>query len=573
MNIRYIEKGNTMKTLIKNGNVINVFLDEIVEQDVLIENDHIISVGKIEDNDVDNVIDAKGKYICPGFIDGHIHIESSMLQPEEFVRVCLPHGTTTVVADPHEIANVSGLSGVEYMLEATEGLPMNVLYVMPSCVPATSLDEAGAIITSKEIATFYNHPRMLGLGEVMDYPGVVYGNKDLIDKIEITKKAGKIVNGHAPMLNGPDLDCYIASGISDDHECTSFEEAVTKLGKSQWIMIRQGTAARNLDSLINLFDEPYSRRCLLVTDDKHPADLLEAGHIDSIIRQAVEKNKPVLTGIRMATIQAAEHFGLKNIGAIAPGYEADILILNDLDSVSVEDVFYKGKQVVNNGTVQEFKSKEISSQLRNKVYNSFNLGELSSKDFYIEPKGDCCRVIQVIPNELLTNEVTMKLDFSNANGIDIDNDVLKLAVIERHHNTGHIGLGFINGMGLKKGAVASSVSHDSHNLIVVGTNENDMALAANTIRKIGGGLAVVLDGKVISTLPLPIGGLMGDKSAFEMAKLNEEVRKAADELGHSKGIEPFMNLAFVSLPVIPNIKMSTLGLVDVNNQKLLSLFV
>ena len=562
-----------MKTILKNGNVVNVFLDRIIRADVMIEDDKIIAVGDCNDATADVVCDVSGKYVCPSFIDGHIHIESSMLQPAEFVRACLPHGTTTVIADPHEIANVSGLTGVEYMLEATEDVPMNIYFMMPSCVPATPFDEAGASLSAEDIASFYRYPRILGLGEMMNYPGAVAGDKDVLRKIAVTRAAGKIVNGHAPMLHGSELDRYIASGIYDDHECSTIEEAEEKLNKGQWIMIRQGTAARNLEGLIDLFDEPYSRRCLLVTDDKHPADLLASGHIDSIIRQAAEKGKPVLTAIRMATLQAAQHFGLRELGAIAPGYVADLLVLDDLETVSVRDVYYKGNRVVTDGVSVEFPTRSVSEGVWKAVRNSFCLDALCREDFLVEPQDKACRVIRVIPDQLITNEEIMKLDFSHSNGIDTDSDILKLAVIERHRNSGHIGLGYITGMGMKEGAIASSVSHDSHNLIVVGANEEDMAAAANCVREMSGGLAVVRNGQVLAKVALPIGGLMGQESAAEMAQQNAEVREAAATLGQTAGIDPFMNLAFVSLPVIPALKMTTLGLINVTEQKLVPLFV
>lgn len=562
-----------MKKLIKNAKVINVFTDRIVNQSVLIEDGMIIGVGDYDEKDADEVTDVCGRYVCPGFIDGHIHIESSMLTPEEFVKVCLPHGTTTVVADPHEIANVSGLKGVQYMLEASEGVPMNVCFMMPSCVPATGFDEAGATLDAADIVSFYKHPRILGLGEMMNYPGVVFGDKNVHEKLKESVKARKVINGHAPMLSGHDLDKYISAGIFDDHECSSIEEAKEKLEKGQWIMIRQGTAAKNVKQLIDLFDEPYSRRCLLVTDDKHPADLMENGHIDNIIRIAASEGKSVLTAIRMATIQAATRFGLTGIGAVAPGYSADLLVIDDLENMKIRDVYYKGKLVAKNGVAENFACGKISEDVWEKVSRSFNLDALSKEDFVIKPEGNRCRVIGVVPGQLITNEEILDIDFEKSNGIDISRDILKLAVIERHNKTGHIGLGFIKGMGLKEGAIASSVAHDSHNLIVVGADEESMALAANCVREMGGGLSAVKDGKVLAKMPLPIGGIMGTGSASEMADMNVEVRKAADVLGHSDGIEPFMNLAFVSLPVIPNIKMTTLGLVNVNTQELVPLFL
>ena len=561
-----------MKTLLKNGMIVNVFSDSLEKADVLLEDARIIGVGSYSEQDADTVEDVTGKVLCPGFIDGHIHIESSMLRPAQFSKVCLPHGTTAVVADPHEIANVSGLPGIAYMLEASEGLPMTIYYVVPSCVPATPLDEAGAMLDAGTISAFYGHPRVLGLGEVMNYPGVIAGDRDLMEKIRITKERGLVVNGHAPMITGKDLDRYIAAGITDDHECSSIEEAMERLRKGQWIMIRQGTAARNLEALLPLFEEPWSRRCLLVTDDKHPADLLELGHIDSIIRQAVRMGKSVFTGIRMASLQAAQHFGLNTKGAIAPGFDADLLVLDDLNEISVRDVYCGGRKAVENGKVTHFESRHARLDIWNSVFHSFHVSPLKEADFHIEPKGKMCRVIRIIPDQLITKEEILPIDFTENNGIDLGRDILKLAVVERHNYTGHIGLGFIRGMGLRSGAVASSVSHDSHNLIVAGTNEQDMVLAANRVREMEGGLAVADHGTITADMPLPVAGLMGLESAEGAAQQNARVRAAAKALGAPEGIEPFMNLAFVSLPVIPDIKMTTFGPVDVMRQKLVPLF-
>jgi len=560
-----------MKTLFKNGNVINVFTGICEKADVLIEDDKIIGVG--EYNDADVIKDVSGKYICPGFIDSHIHIESSMLSPLEFAKVCVPHGTTSVIADPHEIANVCGKKGIQYMLDSSEGLPLDVYLMLPSCVPATKFCESGAALEAEDLEEFYSHKRVLGLGEVMNFVGVVNDDEKLLNKIKSAQAHNLTVNGHAPLLSGAALDKYIAAGIEDDHECTSADEAKERISKGQKIMIRQGTSARNLEAMLPLFDEPWCRYCMLVTDDKHPADLLNNGHIDDIIRSAVRSGKSAITGIQMATIQAAEHYGLKKIGAIAPGYAADILVLDDLDTVSVSDVYKNGVCVSESHTMKSFAGSEIDPELENAVRNSFKLKELTDADFYI----DCniqkaCNVIGVIKGELLTDKKVINTDFSKNNGIDVNADILKIAVIERHNNTGHIGLGFINGIGLKEGAIASSVSHDSHNLIIIGTNESDMAFAGNRIREIGGGNVVVKDGEIVAEMPLPIAGLMTDASAKEIAELNENVRNSVYTLGADKDIEPFMTMAFVGLPVIPHLKLTTNGLVDVNKYELVPLF-
>ena len=561
-----------MKLLLKNAQIVNVFTDRLEEANILIDGEKIIGVGQYKDEDADTVRDLSGKIICPGFIDGHIHIESTMLTPPELARVCLPCGTTAIVADPHEIANVCGLSGIVYMLDSSEDLPLSVYIMLPSCVPSTPFDETGAVLEAEELHVLYNHPRVLGLGEMMNYPGVLADDTKVMQKISEAQTLGKLVNGHAPLLSGRGLDKYIAAGISDDHECSTAEEAMERIAKGQHVMIRQGTAAQNLDALLPLFDEPWSRRCMLVTDDRHPADLMKEGHIDNIIRSAVKPGKSPLTAIRMATLQAAEYFGIRNMGAVAPGYIADILVLDNLETVKVRDVYFRGQLAVSNGKVIDLKKAEIRSDIRKTVRNSFYLDELSASDFHIKPEGRRCRVIKIRPSQLLTDEWITEIDFSRENGIDVERDILKLAVIERHLNTGHKGLGFISGAGLKKGAIASSVAHDAHNLIVIGTNDRDMAIAANRIRSLGGGNAVVADGELIAEMPLPEAGLMSDLSAAETAAQNEAVRLAVHALGASDEIEPFMNMAFLSLPVIPYIKMTTLGLVDVDGQKLVPLF-
>ena len=561
-----------MKRLLKNASVVNVFLDRLEQVNVLLENEMIIGVGDYQEQDADVTEDLSGKIICPGFIDGHIHIESSMLQPAEFARACLPHGTTSIIADPHEIANVSGMAGVAYMLSASENIPMSIYYVVPSCVPATPFDETGGCLSHEDIQSFLSHPMVVGLGEMMNYPGVLADDPEVYEKIRVTKEHHLVVNGHAPLLTGRNLDKYIASGIFDDHECSNADEAIERIQKGQWVMIRQGTAAHNLEALLPLFEEPYSRRCMLVTDDKHPADLLNNGHIDSIIRAAVQAGKSPLTAIRMATFQAAQYFGLRDLGAVAPGYRADLVIMDDLQTVHVTDVYKNGERVVTSGEPIPFALPMVRTDMWKAVRNSFCLDPVHAEQFHIEPKGDRCRVIRMIPKQLLTQEAVLDIDFSKNNGVDIERDILKIAVIERHTNSGHIGLGYIQGMGLRHGAIASSVSHDSHNLIVVGATDEEMALAANRVRELGGGLIVVDGDRVLAEMPLPIGGLMGKEPAAEMARQNEAVRSMVKTLGISEEQEPFMSLAFMSLPVIPDLKMTTMGLVNVNEQRLLPLF-
>ena len=563
-----------MKTLYKNGRVLNVFTGECALYDVLVSEGRIIGVDRYDDSDADLVIDVAGKVLCPGFIDGHIHIESSMLSPEEFARVAVAHGTTAIVADPHEIANVCGTDGIRYMLEASENLPLTVYIMVPSCVPATPFDEAGAVLDASQLKEFYSHPRVLGLGEVMSYPLVLAGAPDVLQKIADAKALGMRVNGHAPLLSGRDLDAYVQTGIYDDHECSSFEEAKERIRKGQRVMIRQGTGARNLEGLISLFDAPWAGRCLLVTDDKHPKDFLENGHIDGIIRQVCEKGKSPVIAIQMATIQAAEHFGLKDVGAIAPGYIADMVVLDDLDTVRVSAVYRAGKLVAEKGRTLPFEAPKVSLRLQDIVKKSFHIDKMTATDFHIDAKGKkTCRVIACIKHQLLTEEAHVELDFDQNNGVCTEKDIAKLAVCERHKGTGHKGIGFIRGIGLKTGAIAASVAHDSHNLIIIGTNDEDMALAGNRVIDIGGGFTVVKDGRVLAEMPLNVAGLMTEETAEVAAAQNEEVRRCVHALGVPADCEPFMTMAFVSLPVIPHIKMSTLGLIDVDKQEKAELFV
>ena len=563
-----------MKTLLKNAKVVNVFTEKIDFTNVLIEDDRITGIGDYyKDEDADVIEDLEGRFLCPGFIDGHIHIESTMMVPPSLAQAVLPHGTTAVVTDPHEIANVCGVDGIKYMLEMSENIPLHVFVMIPSCVPATCFDEAGAILNAEDIEDLYKEERILGLAEMMNYPGVIYNDAPTMDKINACVEKGKPVDGHAPLLSGKDLDKYISAGINSDHECSDATEAMEKLSKGQWIMIREGSAAKNLEKLLPLFESPYYQRCILATDDRNPADIIAEGHIDNIVRLAIKAGKDPIRAIKMATLNPTLCFGIKRMGAIACGYKANLLVLDNLENIDIKDVYSNGVKVVKDKEISGFSIPKAEDIITGSVLNSFHMPDLKNDDFYIDPKGTKCRVIEVIPGEILTNECILDIDFSKNNGIDIEKDILKLAVIERHKNTGHKGVGFIKGIGIKNGALAGSVSHDSHNLIVIGSGEEDMVIAANHIKKIGGGLCVVSEGKVISELRLPVAGLMSTNSAAEIAKANVELRESAEKIGINEGIEPFMNMAFVSLPVIPVLKMTTQGLVNVNDFKRVDLFV
>lgn len=547
--------------VLKNARIVNVFTKEIESGDVAIKDGYIVGIGEYDG--AEN-IDIGGRVICPGLIDGHIHIESSMISPSEFAGAVAPHGTTAVIADPHEIANVAGEEGIRYMLEASAGLPVDIFFMLPSCVPATPLDESGAELSADELEPFYKEERVAGLAELMNSFGTVRADEEIIRKIQGANSYGKRIDGHAPFLTGKDLHAYITAGVRSDHECSSAEEAIEKLKLGQYIMIREGTAARNLEALLPLFDDKYCDRCMLVTDDKHGGDLIDNGHIDYIIRKAIRAGKDPLNAIKMATLNAAMYFGLKDRGAIAPGYIADIIVLSDLEEFTVEKVFKNGHLTVDGGkNVRAIKLPLIDKEKYPRVFNSFNLREIKPSDLEIRDEGTKKRVIKVIPGQILTEELIVE---SSSNQAEPDKDIIKLAVIERHKGTGHTGVGFVSGYGLKKGAIASSVAHDSHNLIVAGCTDDDMALAANTVRENGGGLAVVCDGKVLSSLPLPIGGLMCEMNVNEVENIIRVMKEQARQLGVNEGIDPFMTLAFTALPVIPKLRLLTQGVVDVDKQ-------
>ena len=547
--------------VLKNARIVNVFTKEIESGDVAIKDGYIVGIGEF---DGEEEIDIGGRIICPGLIDGHIHIESSMISPSEFAGAVAPHGTTAVIADPHEIANVAGEEGIRYMLEASAGLPVDIFFMLPSCVPATPLDESGAELSADELEPFYKEERVAGLAELMNSFGTVRADEEIIRKIQGANSYGKRIDGHAPFLTGKDLNAYITAGVRSDHECSSAEEAIEKLKLGQYIMIREGTAARNLEALLPLFDDKYCDRCMLVTDDKHGSDLIDNGHIDYIIRKAIRAGKDPLNAIKMATLNAAIYFGLKDRGAIAPGYIADIIVLSDLEEFTVEKVFKNGRLTVDGGkNVRAIKSPLIDKEKYPCVFNSFNLREIKPSDLEIRDEGTKKRVIKVIPGQILTEELIVE---SSSKQAEPDKDIIKLAVIERHKGTGHTGVGFVSGYGLKKGAIASSVAHDSHNLIVAGCTDGDMALAANTVRENGGGLAVICDGKVLSSLPLPIGGLMCEMNVNEVEDILRVMKEQARQLGVNEGIDPFMTLAFTALPVIPKLRLLTQGVVDVDKQ-------
>lgn len=558
--------------VLKNAGIINVFTETVEYGDIAIYSGKIVGIGEYE-GDIE--LDCTGKYVAPGFMDGHIHLESAMLRPVEFAKTVLPHGTIAVIADPHEITNVCGVVGMEYMLKATEGLPMEVFFTVPSCVPATSFDESGCVLRAVDLENLYRYERVLGLAEVMDYIGTIHGDPEILHKIAFAKQQHRIIDGHAPGLHGKEACAYVLAGIGSDHECVDLKEAMEKLRLGQWIMIRQGTAAKNLEALMGLFQPPFYQRTILVTDDKNPYELKEQGHMDEIIRQAVGWGANPCIAIKMATFNTATYFGLKNMGAIAPGYQADLVILSDLNTIKIEKVMKKGIFVVDGSNTISLEEPQIDQNILKSVYHSFHCNKNEPKDFEIDKNEShmeekSMRVIRFIKNEIFTKQIIIPLE-NGVPEVSIKEDILKIAAIERHHNTNHIGLGFVNGYGLREGAIASSVSHDSHNIIVIGTNDTDIALASNCIRDMQGGWAIAVDGKIVANLPLPIAGLMSEMETTALAKKIDEMKAIARSLGVAEGIDPFMTMAFVSLPVIPELRLITTGLFDVVHQQLVSI--
>lgn len=553
--------------VLKNARVINVFTNEIETADIAISGNYIVGVGEYRGR---KEVDLRGSYVCPGLIDGHIHIESSMLCGTAFEQAVLPHGTTAIITDPHEISNVAGLDGLEFMLETTKDLTLSVYFMLPSCVPATDLDESGAVLDAEQLRPYYRHPRVLGLAELMNAYGTVRCDPKVLQKICDCTKAGKIVDGHAPLLHDKDLNAYIVAGVQSDHECSNIEEAMDKLRRGQYIMIREGTAAKNMDALMPLFQEPYCSRCMLVTDDKHPDDLLHSGHIDYNIRKAIQAGAAPTIAVKMATLIPAQYFGLKQHGAVAPGYLADLIVVSDLEHFTVEQVYKNGTLVAERGKMLKPASLMIDNTRFARVMESFDMDEITLRDLELRESGDYERIICLRQDELLTEEkiIPFQQHPNTAPGVDTEQQIVKLAVFERHHHSGHVGIGFLGNFSLKRGAVASSISHDSHNLIVAGDNDADMVLAGNTVRKNKGGLAFVANGQVMAEVALPVAGLMSTESAEGVAEKMQALEDALKAHGVAEDSGIFMTLAFVSLPVIPKLRLNTYGIVDVEQQKI-----
>ena len=558
---RGLEKADLV---IKNANIVNVLSEEIHKGDIAISNGVIAGIG--EGYSGEKEIDVNGAYVTPSFIDGHVHLESTMMLPSEFTKVVLPAGTTTVIIDPHEISNVLGLHGISFMHEAVKNLPIDVYTMLPSCVPATPFETSGFDLNSYDLSLLIDKPWVLGIAEMMNFPGVLNLDNNVMGKLELAKSMGKRIDGHAPYLHGKDLCAYIASGVKSDHECTTPEEAIEKLRLGMYVMIREGTAAKDLDALIPVLKKCNTRKCIFVTDDRHPADLKE--HINGMVRRTVEAGVDPIKAIQVASLNTAEYFGLKDLGAIAPGYKADMLILPDLKTFKPDVVIKNGNVVAQDGklTVKLPDTEALSMR------GSVNVKWITIEDFAIEAHGNKVRALEVIPRQLITKSVISEVKIRDGNAVsNVKNDTLKICVIERHRATGNIGKGFVKGFNLKCGAIASTVAHDSHNMIVVGTNDYDMYTAAVALIKSQGGKVVVKDGEIISELPLPIAGLMSDKDFDYVVNKCAELNQAAHSIGCTLE-DPFMTMGFLSLPVIPELKVTDKGVFDTNKLDFINIF-
>jgi len=549
-------KGDTQADLLlKNANIVDVFSGNIVRESVAVAGDRIAAVG---DGPASREIDLDGKILAPGFMDAHVHVESSMVTVPEYARAVVPNGTTAVCIDPHEIANVLGVEGVRYMIDSSKTAPLDVHVMVPSCVPATHLETAGARIDAEAVASLLGFPEVLGLAEMMNFPGVLFRDPDVMSKIRAA--SGRVIDGHAPGLSGRALNAYVAAGIRSDHECTTPGEALEKIRLGMTVMVREGTAAKNLETLLPVVNASNVHCFAFCTDDRHPADLLGEGHINFLIRKAVRLGLDPVLAVRMATLNPARYFGLRDRGAVAPGYKADLVAFDGFDSLRVEWVMRNGRIVARNGSLVD----DLPPRAGVSRAESIRVKPIAADGLALPSNGrKRLRVIQLIPDQIVTKRTEAEASLRGGFAVsDPEKDLLKLAVVERHRATGNIGLGFVTGFGLKKGALASSVAHDSHNIIVVGTNDEDMLAAVRAVADMGGGLAALAGGKTVAALPLPVAGLMSDQPLEKVREQIEALKKAVQAFG-SPLHDPFMQLSFLALPVIPEIKLTDKGLVDV----------
>ncbi|MFP4535356.1 MAG: adenine deaminase [Spirochaetaceae bacterium] len=544
---------------LRNCRLVNVYTREITETSVAIDQGLIVSFGE-QEAEIER--DLQGRYLIPGLIDSHVHIESSLLSPEQFALLALPHGTTTIVADPHEIANVCGLEGIRYMIEAAEEAPLDVFFMLPSCVPATSFENAGAVLDAEALESMMDHEQVLGLGEMMDYPAVISGDPGALAKLDTAARAGKPIDGHAPMVLGRELMAYRAAGVETDHECSTLEEMAERLSLGMRVLIREGSAARNLATLVKGVTENTAHLCAFCTDDKQPVDLLQEGQIDHNLRLAVQEGLDPITAVELATINAARGYGFKDRGAVAPGLLADLVVLEDLSEFRVREVYKRGVQVAENGSPLF----SVGSPDLSRVTGTVNAPTLTKDSFRLSLEQSSVRVIGIEPGSLITRDLVRQVDRDESGCFRAtrESDIRKLAVVERHRRTGNIGLGLVEGFGVTGGALATTIAHDSHNLIVLGDNDEDMFLAAEELIRLDGGMSIAGGGALLGSLALPIGGLMTNEPGAKVSAQLEELNALAfDRLGVRRDIDPFMTLSFLALPVIPELKLTDMGLFDV----------
>jgi len=552
--------------ILRNGNVADVFSLKWKKADIVVVDGIIAAIDETGSFEAFNEEDAAGKYVVPGFIDGHIHIESSMVTPSEFAKVLLPKGVTAAITDPHEIANVSGSDGIQFMIRDAAECDMDIFVMLPSSVPSTSFENAGAVLTAKELEPLLSDPSVLGLAEVMDYPAVLSGEEDMLQKLLMTSEAGMPIDGHGAGLNSEQIRGYRAAGIHTDHECVTAEEATDRISQGMYVMIREGSAAKNLKELLPAVTSENARRFLFCTDDKHLDELLLEGGVDHAVRLAIAEGMNPIQAIQLATLNAAECFGLTNRGALAPGFMADFFITEDLEKMDAKAVWKHGEKVAENQTLLGIEKEKLP--MDEKVLRTVNLPDLAKEQLAIRLKQNKAHVMQIIPDQIMTKKIVMEVPVEH--GVfqtNIQNDLLKLAVIERHKGLGNIGLGIVKGFGLKSGAVATTIAHDSHNAIVLGTNDEDMLIALKALQESSGGLVVVDQGKVLSLLPLPIGGLMTDLPAAEAADRLKGLHQSLKLICPDLDFHLFLTLSFLSLPVIPELKLTDTGLFDVNEFK------
>jgi len=561
-----VASGRTRADLVlKNANVVDVFNGDIISGDIAIHGEYIAGIGEYAGK---KYTDLKGKYVAPSFIDGHVHVESSMVMPIQYARAVVPHGTGAVVADPHEIANVLGMEGILYMSKSMRGGALEFYMMIPSCVPSTDLETNGVALDFLDIKPLLTEHYVLGLAEVMNYPGVIYRDPKVLDKIAVALRMGKRIDGHAPELDGLNLNAYTSARITSEHECWTLEEAKKKLARGMHIHIREGSTAKNLKALGPLINEMTSMCCSFVTDDRNTLDLITKGHIDSMVREAIAMGVDPVIAIKVATLSTARHYGLRYIGAVAPGYHADLVVLDNLKDINVERVYKQGTLVAKKGKMVHKFGIEEQPRLR----RSINIQYLEPEDFQVKARGSHMNVIGMIKDQIMTDRLIEEPKVVDGLVVpDIDNDITKIAIIERHNASEPRSVGFVKGMGIKEGAMVSSIAHDSHNLVAVSTNDEDLIAAAVQIVRMHGGIAVVKDGEVLDSLPLPIAGLMSDQPIEHVSEKLKDLKEAAHKLGTPLD-EPFMAMSFLSLPVIPKLKITDLGLVDVERFRLIDLF-